>query len=96
VNGEDAGKTPARLPFTHYGTYRIQLEAPGFEVLEADVPHRTPLWQVFPFDLFADVLIPWTITDERRFDFTLRGAEIPTREDLASRAEALTSEAVSP
>jgi len=33
--------------------------------------HR-PWWQYFPVSLFADLLVPWPIEDERTFSFTLR------------------------
>ena len=38
LNDNEIGRTPVTVPFTWYGTYRVRLEKPGYEPLEAEAP----------------------------------------------------------
>jgi hypothetical protein len=37
VDGKDLGRTPASVPFVHYGTFHVRLEKEGHRPLAADV-----------------------------------------------------------
>ena len=65
------GTTPYGTEFLSYGTRRLELRREGYvrQVQELDV--WRPWWQSFPIAVFADVIWPFEILDERRFEFTL-------------------------
>ncbi len=86
VNGMDAGRTPARVRFYHYGHYRIVLRKPGFEKREEIERLGTPWYQYFPIDFFAEFLWPLKKVDERRFRYKLVPASVPDPDELIRRA----------
>lgn len=72
LNGAPVGTAPVEVPFSFYGTVRIEADA-----LDADgdgfIDHRgavtshdleTPWYQWFPIDFFAENVWPLPITDE--------------------------------
>jgi hypothetical protein len=71
LDGRDVGRTPYQEEFFSYGVRRVELEMPGYarrvELLEVD----NPWWQAFPIDIVTDLLLPWTITDDRTFSFRM-------------------------
>lgn len=68
------GKTPVEIPFTHYGTRRVELRMDGRETFRQDVPVRPPWYEWFPFELASEFLVPWTIRDQRTVSFALEPA----------------------
>ncbi|MCU0726325.1 MAG: PEGA domain-containing protein [Planctomycetes bacterium] len=60
-----AGTTPLETPFTHYGVYHLRLTREGFPDFEGEAPVTAPWWAYPPFDLFTDLLWPFTIHDHR-------------------------------
>ena len=86
VNGMDAGETPARVRFQHYGRYRIVLRKPGFEKREEVERVRTPWYQYFPIDFFAEFIWPGKVVDERRLRYELNRAAQVDADALVERA----------
>ena len=54
INRRVVGKTPIRVSFNHYGTYRIELRKEGFKVLVREEPVRPPIYGYDPVALVAD------------------------------------------
>ena len=79
LDGEDMGRSPRKIPFQHYGTREIVVRAPDRETARVLLDVDAPWYQWTPFDLFADVLVPWTIDDERQVFVALEfdGAPFP-------------------
>ena len=72
VNDVPVGPSPADVPFTYYGKYRITAVADGYEPLAVaqDVP--APFYQYVPLDFAAENLWPFHIEDVRRFEYRLQ------------------------
>ncbi|MHC5211974.1 MAG: PEGA domain-containing protein [Planctomycetota bacterium] len=71
LDGRIVGTTPYSVEFLSYGTRRLELELDGHARRVEPLDLELPWWQVFPMDLVTDLLVPWTIEDERHFSFTL-------------------------
>jgi hypothetical protein len=100
VDGLDLGRgsaeRPVSLRFDHYGIRRVVARAPGRIPADELVTLDPPWWQVFPIDLVTDVLLPFTIRDERTLRIRLGRKAQPTREDALEaerRARAAAAEA---
>ena len=72
--------------YEHYGIRRVVVRAPAHAVHERLVTLDPPWWQIFPVDLVTDVLIPWTITDERAVLVKLEAAPEATSAAAGERA----------
>lgn len=77
VDGRRVGTTPAEVDFTWYGTRQIVLELDGYETHRVVEPVSPPWWQVPVLDLVTDVLIPTTLGDRHRFEYTLTPSSSP-------------------
>jgi hypothetical protein len=110
LDNKVVGVTPITLPFTFYGARKVEVrwdpflppEVPPFERAEETRYLDPPWYQLFPLDFVFEHLWPFTITDERPFDFrlALRGdAEGPEAEQgvegVLRRAESTRAEALS-
>src|SRR5690349_17760361 len=62
VDGQRLGPTPVSTDFTYYGTREITLSAPGYETMVVPQPVPAPWYQRFPFEFFADNLLPFRVT----------------------------------
>jgi hypothetical protein len=89
LDGEPQGLTPARIAFTHYGTREIVVRAPGRKPARIIVDVTAPWWQLTPIDFVTELLIPWTIEDERAIDARLD----PAAEVAPGEADALLKRA---
>ncbi len=65
------GVTPLEVPFDHYGTWHLALRREGCRDYEGAADLSAPWWGYPPFDLFTDVLWPFTIEDHREVAVTL-------------------------
>lgn len=84
VNGAPAGRTPVEVPFTWYGTVRVEtgpadLDGDGMPEVRrfttgADL--AVPWFERFPLDFFSENLLPFTITDTH--EVTLRPEVLET------------------
>jgi hypothetical protein len=72
VNGEAAGRTPAKLVYHHHGVYRVELRKAGYEPVAEKLKLGAKLYQRVPIDFAADVLWPGTIVDERKVHYRLK------------------------
>ncbi len=95
VNGRALEQpSPVTLPFTHYGTFRVDAWLPEQPAVTQWVEVATPWWQWFPFDLCSDLLSPFTHVDRRRtvIDLTAVTVDRASRAEVLDRAEALRKE----
>ncbi|MBI4229658.1 MAG: PEGA domain-containing protein [Planctomycetes bacterium] len=65
LDGEEMGPSPVTVPFVHYGAREILVVKPGYASARQLVPVRSPWYQRFGIDLFAEALWPWTVHDRR-------------------------------
>jgi hypothetical protein len=65
------GVTPLEVPFDHYGTWHLALRREGYRDYEGAADLSAPWWGYTPFDLFTDLLWPFTIEDHREVAVTL-------------------------
>ena len=95
VNGVDCGTTPKKVPFTFYGTFRIELEKQGYRRLEVAEKVPAPVHERMPLDLISEV-VPKKITNIRRFKYTLVKKEQPDPEEVLARAEKAFADNIPP
>jgi hypothetical protein len=91
LNGTPVGRTPAYVPFRHYGIYRVELSKEGFGTLLVEEPVLAPLYARFPACLLTELILPWRIRDERYLSYDLSPEVAPDREGLLKRAAAAES-----
>lgn len=95
VNDEEIGLSPVTFAFLWYGDYDIIARKPGFKTLKTHYRVDPPWYQLPPFDLVAETLIPTTIRDEHEVPtLTLEPAETPAVEDVVRRAVELRERAL--
>jgi hypothetical protein len=75
-NGHEIGPAPITRHFRYYGTYRFTIMANGFQTLVVDQPISYPWYEYFPLDFISENLIPWTIRDRRKFEYTLEPMQV--------------------
>jgi hypothetical protein len=90
LNGQEIGRTPLTQDFLWYGRYDVHLRLDGHQTIKTTANVRSPLWQIPPIDLLAE-LMPMRLHDHQRFYYQLTPTS-PDTEDPASlvqRAENL-------
>ena len=87
LDGEEIGKTPVTTGFTFYGGREIRLERDGYQTFAKVERIEPPYYEMFPFDLVAEVFVPWRIVDRRYFPYKLAPAEPVDRVALVERAK---------
>lgn len=95
LDGQVAGETPVSVPFDFYGTRALTLHKQGYEILSQMEDVSPPVYEVFPLDFVSEFLVPFTIRDEHRFEYTLK-PRLPTgveaKGKLLKRADSLRLE----
>lgn len=87
VNDEEVGISPVKFTFLWYGDYDIILRKDGYQTLKTHYRVKPPWYQVPPFDLVAETMVPGTIHDEHVLPtFELTPAEDPTVSTVVDRA----------
>ncbi len=88
-NNQPIGATPADDHFTYYGKYDFTLFRDGYEPLKVaqDVP--TPWYEYPPLDFISENLIPWTISDIRRYHYQMQPLRVPRSDEVIQRAQEL-------
>jgi hypothetical protein len=87
INRRVVGKTPIRVNFTHYGTYRIELRKERYETVVKDETISPPWYGYDPFTVVADNLLPARINDETYLHYVLKPVgEGFDKENLMARA----------
>ena len=86
LDGRLKGTTPYEEDLPAYGIRKLELRLPGHarEVHELDV--SMPWYQYWPLDMVSEFLVPWTIEDERRFEFSLTRVDPEADDWDAARA----------
>jgi hypothetical protein len=85
VNGDAIGRSPTTWHFHHYGTVVVEAELEGHEPAQELVDLDAPWYQWPVIAFFADVLIPWTIRDDR--DVSIRLEPVPPPDESAEQRE---------
>ena len=97
-DGERLGQTPLVMNYEHYGTREITLVKEGYRSHRQLVELNSPWWQIFPFDLITDVVLPFTFTDRVELVVTLE-KQPPLKEaiqETLKRAEEARKKASAP
>lgn len=89
VDDEDIGQTPVSVPFTYYGTRKVQLIKPGYETLTVLQRIKAPWYEYPGIDFFSEHFALHEVRDERDLFYELRPAAMVPSEQLLQRAEQL-------
>lgn len=89
LNDEEIGTSPVTVSFNWYGDYNVRISKEGYQTLKTHRRLKGPWYDKFPFDLFAQLIIPKRIVDSYEWTFTLAPKQYPTREELIQNAEQL-------
>ena len=92
LNDEEIGTSPVAVSFNWYGDYNVVIRKEGFETLKTHRKLKGPWYDMFPFDLFAQVLNPNRIVDTYEWTFELEKQKQPSRQELIKSAEDLKSQ----
>ncbi len=90
-SGQPLGATPVDDYFTYYGKYDFTLVKEGYETLRVEQDITTPWYEVFPLDFISENLVPWPITDVRRFHYRLEPRRQVQTDELLREADGLRS-----
>jgi hypothetical protein len=85
--GQPVGASPADRQFTYYGKYRFTLVRDGYQTLVVEEQVKAPWYEYFPFDFFAENVIPFTIRDVRHFTYQLQPAQVVPAETVLEQAQ---------
>lgn len=94
VDGNKVGETPVEMKFVYYGTRKIVVEKAGYKNIDKLVKIYPPWYEFFPFEIIAETLIPFTITDKTILDFKMDKVEPEDTNALRKRAEEMRNEAL--
>lgn len=89
LNDEEIGQSPATVPFNWYGDYNVRISKEGYETLKTHRRLKSPWYDKFPWDFFAQVISPKKIRDSYEWTFELSPKQPPDREQLIQRAQDL-------
>ena len=94
LNDQDVGRTPVKVPFTHYGDYDIIVRKEGFETVKTSHRLQTPWYELPGIDLVSECLIPFTIHDDRVLPtIAMDQARRPSQDALLKNATEMRIEA---
>ena len=88
-SGQPLGATPVDDHFIYYGKYDFMLVKEGYETLRVEQDIPTPWYEVFPLDFISENIVPWPITDVRRFHYQLQPRQQVQTDQLLREADAL-------
>ena len=98
-NGVPIGFTPVDDRFVYYGNYHFTLVKDGYETLQIDQNVPPPWYEYPPLDFVSEVLNPFQLRDLHEFNYQMRPAEPPSKDDvlrsgqqLRQRGEALVGQ----
>jgi len=89
LNDEEVGISPVTVSFEWYGDYNVRISKEGFETLKTHRKLKRPWYDKFPFDFFAQLVIPKRIVDTYEWTFELSEKQQIPREELIKDAEEL-------
>jgi PEGA domain len=96
VNGEEIGPSPVSRSFTYYGKREITLMLDGHQTQTIIQPVDAKWYDNYLTEFFTENILPFTLRDEREFDFQMTPSVIPAKNDLLARAESLRAIGSSP
>jgi hypothetical protein len=88
-NGQALGAAPADDYFVYYGKYHFTLVKDGYQTLQVDQDVPAPWYEFFPLDFITENLVPWRITDARRFEYHLEPVAQPRPDQLLIDSQTL-------
>lgn len=92
VSNVEVGRTPVKVPFTWYGDYEIVLRMPEpvngvqYDTLKTNTPICPPIYDIPPWDLISQALVPWTYHYQVTRNYVLKPYEPPTDQQLLNNA----------
>lgn len=89
VNGEELGTTPVSMRFDYYGDRRMTVQAEGYNTMNLIQPIKAPWWDNLLTEFVSENMVPFTLRDEREFNYRLTPATTPETGDLLGSAEQL-------
>lgn len=89
ANGKTIGATPIDIPYTYYGKYRFTLLRDGYETLVVDQPVTAPVYAYPPLDFITENLVPFRITDIRKYHYKMEPLKIENPDAVLNRSEQL-------
>lgn len=96
VNNEEIGRTPVSRSFTYYGDRDVTLMLDGFQTQKLVQPIKAPWYDNLLTEVFTENVVPFTIRDERTYDYSMVPASLPPSNDLLNRAQNLRAQAQAP
>jgi hypothetical protein len=86
LNDEEIGTSPVTVSFNWYGDYNVVIRKEGYETLKTHRNLEAPWYDGFPFDFFAQVVVPERIVDSYEWTFELSEKRDISREELLEQA----------
>ena len=106
IDNKFVGESPVSIPFTYYGTRKIMIEkkdADGVLLYERMIAYekiKTPVYEIFPLDLFSEMVWPLDIHDNHALSYDLAELDpLPKKElqkKMLKNAEELRQKVNSP
>lgn len=93
IDDIEVGTTPVSVPFTYYGTRTIRLEKDRYKTVEVQQKINAPWYQIPPLDLFAEILTPKEIRDEREVKIDMQPLEPTNETEVLGRANQIRQNA---
>ena len=87
LNDEEIGESPVTVNFNWYGDYRVRISKDGYETLNTHRKLKGPWYDYFPFDFFAQIIVPNRIVDSYEWTFELPSEQQISREELIQKAQ---------
>lgn len=94
-NNQPIGTTPADDHFIYYGDYDFTLVKEGYQTLHVKQKIPAPWYQYFPLDFVTENLLPWQVTDVRRFHFVLQPQPTANPNQVLQEAQNLRNRGLS-
>jgi hypothetical protein len=88
-NNQPIGAAPADDHYVYYGNYHFTLIKDGYTTLQVDQKIPAPWYEYFPLDFISENLVPWRITDVRRFSYRMEPLQKTTTQALLNRGQEL-------
>jgi hypothetical protein len=87
LNDEQIGESPVTVNFNWYGHYNVRIREEGYETLKTHKDLKSPWYDEFPFDFFAQIVYPGRIVDSYEWTFELSPKRDITRDELIRKAQ---------
>ncbi len=91
LNDQEIGSTPLKTGFLFYGDYDVTIRKENYEPIKTHQRTPRPFYEILGLDFITEVLIPFTITDEHKWQFELQPLN-SDKEALLQNALQMSSE----